>query len=694
MTARGNGSRRLPVVLQAEAAECGLACLAMVAQSHGLTVDLPTLRRRFNPSIRGSTLSELVSIAGAIGLSARAVRCEISALKRLRLPVILHWSFTHFVVLRRITSTAAVLHDPLHGRRTVDSAEFGRHFTGVALELSPIAGFVQSQPQPRLRMSAFFSGLGGVGWTVAQIIIVALALEVLALIVPALTRWIIDGVLLSGDRELLLAIALGYALLVIITTGLTTLRSWMILYLSTELSAHWFTSVFSHLLRLPVAFFEKRFMGDVMSRFQSVRSIQQILSTTFFETALDGAMGAAVLVVMLTYSSRLSAIAVTAIVLYTIVRQFLYAPLRATNSESLTKWAMQNGFVLETIRGIQTLRLYAMEHHRRARWAGLLTDAINKDVTLGKLTIGFRSANVAIFGIERVATLCFGALFVLNHAFSVGMLVAFLAYKELFIMRSASLIDDLYDLRLLEVHRERVADIVLSDPEPDLPFQSQRISRSATIKIEDVSFRYSDTGPYVLKNVTCTIVPGAMTVIMGPSASGKTTLVKIILGLLTPSGGRVLVDGLSAAGEQAALIRAGSGSVMQDDVLFAGSIGDNIALFDPFWTYESVTSAAQAALIHDEIMEMPMRYDSLVGDMGTTMSGGQRQRIILARALYRNPELLILDEATSHLDVANERQIGETLKALEMTRIVVAHRPETIAAADYVIELRGGQVVA
>lgn len=692
MIAYRHAASRVPVVLQAEAAECGLACISMVAQSHGISADLPSLRRRFNPSVRGTTLAELIAVAGAIGLSARAVRCEVSALRRLVFPVIVHWNFTHFVVLRRMTRNAMVVHDPAHGRRVIDAAEFGLHFTGVALELVPVHRFEPAPPQPRLHLRALFTGLRGLPKAVVEIVLFALAIEALTLIVPAVTRWIIDGVLVAGDAELLIVIAVGYAFLVVVMTGLTAMRSWAILALSTDLSAHWFTVVFSHLLRLPVSFFERRFLGDVMSRFQSVRSIQQILSTTFFETALDGIMGAAVLCLMLFYSARLSLIAIGATVLYTLARHLMYGPLRTANAESLVKWAMQNGFVLETIRGIQTIKLYGMEYTRRARWMGLLTDALNRDVTAGKLTIGFKTANVLVFGIERVATLCYGAFFVLNHHFTLGMLVAFIAYKELFIQRSASLVDDVYDLRLLEVHRDRLSDIALAEPEPGPTARLGSLGYRSRISLENVSFRYSETSPYVLRNVTCSIEPGATTVITGPSASGKSTLVKILLGLLEPSEGSVLVDGerLPAG---ASTIREAAGTVMQEDVLFAGSIGENVALFDPEWTHDRVARAAQAASIHDEIMQMAMRYDSLVGDMGTTISGGQRQRILLARALYRNPELLVLDEATSHLDVANERRISETLSRLEITRIVVAHRPETIAAADHVISLRDGEIV-
>jgi ATP-binding cassette subfamily B protein RaxB len=685
---------RLPVVLQVEAAECGLACMAMIAQYYGSRSDLSTLRQRFAISLRGMTLADLVRIGAGVGLTARALRVETSALARVRVPAILHWDLNHYVVLSGVSRRGVHLHDPAVGRRIVDHAEFGRHFTGVVLEITPTPDFAREKPGSKFTLGQMLLRTHGLFAAAVQVFVFACALELVGMLLPFATQWIVDGVLRSGDRALLFAICLAYVILVGIQSALYGLRGWSILYLSTQVGAQWMVGAFSHLLRLPLHFFEKRHLGDVVSRFDSIRIIQKTITAQFVEAVLDGLMGSTVLIVLLLYSAPLASVVLATMLCYAGVRGLTWRSTRSASAEFLVKSALQSSTFLETMRGIQAVRVYSLEQQRKASWYSMLVAALNRDVSVQRLLLQGKTAGIALFGAERAATLALGALAVLDHRFSVGMFVAYLVYKEMFVTRVSSLIDKSYDLRLLDVHVDRLSDIMLAKIEavPEAP--APVVDAPVSIAVENVSFRYSQCDHYAVRDVSFFVPAGKLTAITGRSGCGKTTLAKVILGLLQPENGCVKVNDYDLARYGATWFRDILGSVMQEDVLFAGSLADNISLFDPSRDMDRIIDAAGRAAIHRDIMSMPMRYESLVGDMGTALSGGQRQRVLLARALYRRPAVLLLDEATSSLDLENERLVSAAVAELNMTRIVIAHRRETIAAADHVIEMHGGRILA
>lgn len=683
-------TNRLPVYLQAEASECGIASLAMVARYHGADLDLSTLRRRFMVSLRGATLADIVRAAGAIEISCRAVRLEVPALSRLQLPAILHWNMNHFVVLASVGRRHVVIHDPAVGRRRLTMEDVSKHFTGVALELFPTLQFHRAVPTKRFGLGSLFAGLRGLAGALVQIIMLAMALELASLAVPFISQWVIDGSIVSGDRNLLTTIALVYGLLILVQLSLAAMRSWSVLYVGTQINLHWMLGIFSHLLRLPISYFEKRHLGDIVSRFQAVVAIQQALSSTFFSSALDGLMGLAAFCAMAFYSIQLSAIAFAAIFGYIVLRTVLLAPMRTASAESAIKWAIQSSHFLESMRNIQTLRLYRMEEHRKSRWLSLIVEALNRDVLVQRLTIVYNTVNSGLFGFERLFVLVLGAQKVLDGELTLGMLVALLAFNEMLLQRVPTLIDNIFSLQMLNVPVDRISDIALSEPEPLQQVSAVDFTPPLSVSVEGVTYRYSEADDYVLRGITFTIDPGSMTAIAGPSGCGKTTLVKIILGLLEPEEGTVRVNGINILRRGMVGFRDVVGTVMQEDKLFAGSIADNISCFQEPRDQERIIEAARRAAIHDDVMRMPMQYESLVGDMGSAFSGGQRQRLLLARALYRRPSLLVLDEATSALDAANESKVNDALSALKVTRIIIAHRAETLARAERVIELREG----
>jgi len=682
----------LPLILQTEAAECGLACLAMVASSLGAHMDLREARSRFSISLKGTTMAELVRMAGSIGLVARGLRAEPAQLQQLRLPAILHWDFNHFVVLVEVRGSSAVLHDPARGRREIGLDELSRHFTGVALELQPGPGFTTLAQRPPLRWRQLLGKVTGLKRSVAQILALALGLELLNLLSPFLLQWTVDGVIVSADRDLLLTLGLGFGLLVLLQVGVGLLRSWSVMYVSSTLNLQWLTQVFAHLLRLPLAWFEKRHVGDVFSRFSSIQQIQRTLSTRFAEAMLDGVMVLLTLLMMWIYSPRLASVALLAVAAYAGLRAAFFKPLRIATEEQLIHEARQNGHFLESLRGAQAIKLFNAQASRAARFSNLVVEQMNAGISAKKLELGMGVANKLLFGLERVAIVWMGAALVLDRQISVGMLFAFLAYKEQFSTRLAGLIDKLVELRMLRLSGERLADIVLSEPEQLDDLSSAASAAPERLEIAGLRFRYADGEPEVIAGCSFAVEPGESVAVVGPSGCGKTTLLKLLLGIHSPHDGEIRVGGRALERLGLASWRARIGTVMQDDQLFAGSIADNISFFDPHADPEWIAECARRACVDEDIAAMPMAYQSLIGDMGSSLSGGQRQRILLARALYKRPHYLFLDEATSALDVDKERLVNASLRQLAITRIVIAHRPETIASAQRVIALQAGKV--
>ena len=687
----GLGSPRVPIILQTEAAECGLACLAMVASAHGQLVDLRTLRQQFSISSHGLTMVDLVRMAEVLHLGARALRVEPEDLPQLALPCILHWDMNHFVVLVAVRRGVAVIHDPALGRRLVKAAELSRRFTGVALELQPQPGFVQAPPRPRVTLRQLLGPVSGLKRSLLQIAVLALALEAFVLLTPFLMQAVVDGVLPAADRDLLFTLGVGFALLVLVQAATAAARSWAVLVLSATLNQQWLVNVFAHLLRLPVAWFEKRHIGDIWSRFGSVQQIQKTLTTSFIEAFLDGLLVVLTLTVMALYSLRLTLVALVAVGLYALLRWAFFSRLRQASEEALVHEARQGSHFLESLRGVQSIKLFNAQGDRGSRFSSLVVHTMNAQITVRQLELLFSVLHRLLFGLERVAVIWLGALLVLDRQFTVGMLFAFFAYKETFALRVSGLIDKVVELKMLKLQGERLADIVLTAPESDAAPDHDGVL-PGSIELRNVSFRYADGEPEVLCGVNLKIEAGESVAVVGPSGCGKTTLIKLMLGVHTPTEGEVLVGGRPLQHLGLRAWRDQVGAVMQDDSLFSGSIADNICFFSPQPDRAWLEQCARVAAVHEDIESLPMGYQTLIGDLGVALSGGQRQRLLLARALYKRPQVLLLDEATSALDVDRERTINHAVRQLALTRVIVAHRPETIASATRVIALHEGRV--
>lgn len=686
---------KLPVVLQAEATECGLACIAMIASYHGQYNDLFSLRKRLSPSMKGVSLKQLISMAAQLGLGSRALRVELNALGQLQLPCVLHWNFNHFVVLREVTARGVVLHDPARGLCKLSLDEVSAAFTGVALEVWPESDFQPMAARQPIPLRKLLGRVQGFGRVLTQVLLLALALELCTILSPFFMQTVIDKVLVSADLDLLAVLAIGFGILLIIQHTVALARGWALMYLSTMLGSQWQINVFTHLLRLPVVFFERRHLGDIVSRFGSLKSIQQTVTTSFIEAILDGLMTVITLGLMIAYSPKLALIAVVAMVIYALARWAWFGPLRRASENQLVHAARQQSHFLESVRGVRTIKLFNRHEQRRSAWTALLVEEINAGLHPQKLQLAYRTFNGVLFGLVTIIVIWLGATLVLEGQFSAGMLIAFNSYKDQFNGRVAGLIDKIVDVIMLRLHGERLADIVLQDAEP-IPGLDELDDGSSenvpSLEVREVRFRYSEYEPYVLDGVSIHVRAGESVAIVGPSGGGKSTLLNVMLGILVPSAGSVLLNGLPIGPEHISKLRRLTGTVLQDDVLFAGSIGDNISFFEADADQHWIEHCARLASVHDDIAQMPMGYNTLVGDMGTVLSGGQKQRVLLARALYKKPKLLFLDEATSHLDIAREAAVNQSLKALNITRIIVAHRPETIRAADRVVALSNSRI--
>ena len=685
---RFSARRSVPVVLQNEVAECGLACLAMIAGYHGHTVDLFALRRRFGVTLKGMTLKQMMASAEQLHMAPRAVRLDTPALPKLRLPAVLHWNLNHFVVLVAVRKQQFLIHDPARGARWLSAGDLSRGFTGVALELTPTAAFKPAQETAPLRLRQLWGRAPGLVRDLSQIVLLALAIQGFSLLLPYFLQLALDQVVVGGDRRLLTALGLGFAALTVIKVGTEALRSWAVLYLSSSMNLQLGANLMRHLLKLPLEFFQKRHVGDLQSRFGALNQIRDTLTGGLVEGVVDGLMALTTLGLMLLYSPRLTAVAVISAALYGASRLLLFQPLRQTTTDAIVKRARSESQLLETLRAMLPVKTFGREGERHAVWLGQQAEAVNAEARSAQLRIALQVSQGLTAGLEYIALIWIGTSAVLERELSVGMLMALLGYRQLFSARCLNLIDKLLDYRMLSVHLGRLADIVFAEPEANLEGSGMPPERArGRISLHNVGFRYADNEPWLFRNLNLEIRPGECVAFAGRSGQGKTTLMKIMMGLITPTEGSVLLDGVDIRRIGLRDYRGLCAAVMQDDHLISGSLRDNVSFQDAQPDGARVEQCIDLACVREDVSQMPMGLESLIGDMGGALSGGQQQRLLLARALYAQPRILFLDEATSALDAATESRVNANVRQLGITRVMIAHRKETLALADRVLDL-------
>jgi ATP-binding cassette subfamily B protein RaxB len=691
----GLSGRKLPVVTASEAAECGLACIAMIARYHGHDIDLNGLRQRYALSLAGASLRSLMGIADQLGFSTRALKVEMAALDRIQLPAIAHWDLNHFVVVKSVGPRSITIHDPGAGARTFSVDEFSKHFTGVVLELARSEGFEPITDRlARMKLSMLWSKITGWWKAVVGVLVLSVALQIAAFVAPLQMQLVVDQALAEADRDLLLVIALGFGALVVIQSAIEALRSWALRVFGHLLSFQITGNLVRHLLRLPSDYFEKRHVGDIISRLGSVKPIQQSMTQGVISTVIDGLMACVAAIILFFYSTTLALIVFAAVLVNLALALLLVPRIRQKMEEEILAEAKEHTHLMETVRAATTLKLLGREPVREGAWRNLHAETTNASIGVGKYEISISLVQSIVTGLQTVLVVYVAGKHILDgQGFSVGMLFAFLSYRQTFTDRAMALVNQMMQFRFLRLHLDRLSDIVLTPAEST----SQGMAFMRTeghMRLKNVSFRYGVTDPLVLEDVNLEIEPGDYIAIQGPSGGGKTTLLKLLLGLNQPTEGSIELDGHHATPERWRSWRNDIGVVAQDDRLLSGTLADNIAGFDPDLEMDRVIAASVAAQVHADIMRTPMQYLTLVGDMGSTLSGGQRQRVLLARALYRNPKILILDEGTANLDEQNEALIADLIDEMQITRIVVAHRPALLRRAKRVFTVSSRKLIA
>ena len=682
-------TKRVVPVRQTEAAECGLASLAMVANWHGHDVDLNLLRQRFGVSARGMTLRQLMYTADGMQLLARPLKLDLNGLHLLNLPAILHWDLNHFVVVERVEGDRAYILDPVGIERWYAFSEMGRHFSGVALELRPATEFQPMRARQKLRFRDLWTKMTGGRRALLQTILLSVIMQIFILATPFYLRTAVDEALASQDDQLLLTLALGFGALALIGAGAALLRKFVLLSSGAMLSFGITSNLVRRLFRLPIVWFEKRKVGDILTRVQSVLPIQRFLIESAPLALIDGLLSILTLAMMLWIAPQLALVTLIGLIIYCAIRLILLASEKQREAEYVKALGREQGALIETLRGMVTLRLAGREAMRHGYWQNKLTDALGARYQHERVKAWHETAKTLVPAIELVIVIFLAIRSNMSGAMTLGTLFAYLAYRQQFVQAGQSLLDEGVKLRLLDLHLEQLADIAQSEEDVGFTEPLTQPEFAGRLELRDIHFSYGPHDPMVLRGVSLIVEPGDHIAITGPSGGGKSTLAKIILGLADPTQGAVLVDGQPLAQFGRRAFRQHVAAVLQDDVLYAGSIADNIASFEEV-DLDRLRDCLKAAAMLDDIDAMPMRHHTLVGDMGSTLSGGQRQRILLARALYRQPQMLLLDEGTAHLDLEHESLVNKAVSELGITRIVIAHRPETIASANRVVRLEHG----
>ncbi|MFP8400154.1 peptidase domain-containing ABC transporter [Raoultella ornithinolytica] len=680
--------RRVPVIHQTETSECGLACLAMICGHFGKNIDLISLRRKFNLSARGANLAGINSIAEQLGMVTRALSLELDELGALKTPCILHWDFSHFVVLVSVKRNRYLLHDPARGRRNVGLEEMTRYFTGVALEVWPGSEFSVETTQNRIHLRSLINSIYGIKSTLAKIFCLSVVIEAINLVMPVGTQLVMDHAIPAGDRGLLTLISAGLMFFILLRAATGMIRAWSSLVMGTLINVQWQSGLFNHLLRLPLAYFERRKLGDIQSRFGSLDTLRATFTTSVVGAIMDSIMVVGVFVMMLLYGGYLTWIVLGFTTVYVLIRLVTYGYYRQISEETLVRGARASSYFMETLYGIATVKIQGMAERRGTHWLNLKIDAINSGIKLTKMDLFFGGINTFVAACDQVAILWLGTSLVIDNQMTIGMFVAFGSFRGQFSDRVASLTNFLLQLRMMSLHNERIADIALHEKEEKKPeFDIVADMSPVSLETTDLSYRYDSQSAPVFSGLYLSVTPGESVAITGTSGAGKTTLMKVLCGLFEPDTGKVLVDGTDIRQLGINNYHRKIACVMQDDRLFSGSIRENICGFseemDEVWMIE----CARASYIHDVIMKMPMGYETLIGELGEGLSGGQKQRIFIARALYRRPGILFMDEATSSLDTESERFVNVAIKNMNITRVIIAHRESTLRTADRVISM-------
>jgi ATP-binding cassette subfamily B protein RaxB len=686
------GKRQVPFVAASELNECGLACLAAISAFFDGEPGLAEIRQLALPSGRGETLLELRNLAERIGLAARGVKVEIKALAQLALPAILHWDMNHFVVLERVTTSGIVIMDPAAGRLAVPWATVDNSFTGVALETRVSPSWRKARgPGRAVSLLDFLAPLSQWRNDIALVVALSILMEVLVLVAPLQMQLSIDSALQGSDGRLVWVLAIGFTLVVLLQAAISVVRAWTLAVFGARVGYELKDRFVRALHRKSARFFLRHHSADILSRSRSVDTIQSLVTAQLLQALLDGVMSVAIVVVMLLAVPSMAAV----VIVFAAINLAATAGLRRAaidvSRRSLRIGAQADAYFLENARAARAIKLFGKELVRINVWRNKFVELTNLGLADGRLAMFSTQASQLTNGLGNVALIALGTWLVLGNRITLGTMMMFFLFRAFLVERLNRAVVYAMELRRVRTNAERIEDVMAdeadaADAAQERPFV---VADGAGVRIEvkDIWFRYGNDSPWILKGATLTVEPGESVAITGPSGSGKTTLLHLMIGLLEPNRGEVLVNGREVKTIASADLARVIGVVMQDDILFQGTVADNVSFFDSPIDLERVARAARQANVAAEIEAMPMQYHSMLAEAAADISGGQKQRLFIARALYHAPRVLFLDEATSHLDAASEALVTRAVEAMDMTRVLVAHRKETIAIADRVVAI-------
>lgn len=686
--------RQVPILLQMNEVECGLACLAMIFSYYGRKTSVSELRTTYGVGRDGLSALSLVKAARRTGMIARAISLPKNDFKHVTLPAIIHWQFNHFMIVERWTQHKVTVVDPAIGRRELTEEEFSSGFTGIVMMFEPGIDFQRRTTKSPLTLLTYAKqALSQAPGAIIQVAIASAIFQAFGLIPPFLTKTIIDQILPFKLNSAMALLGAGMIVLVVSQGFISLLREWLLIYVRARIDTHMMLGFFQHLLMLPYSFFQQRSSGDLLTRMGSNTIIRDTLSGQVISSLLDGSTVIIYLCILLFQSVPFGIITLVLGLLQVILLLCLYRPIATLAAQELTAQGKSQGYMAEAMAGIATLKAAGAERNAHERWTNLFFDQLN--ISIRRSYISTVSSTLMLM--LKLATpfilLWIGASEVLNGTISIGTMLALTTLASSFLSPLSNLVTSGQQLQVVQAHLDRLSDIMTAPVEQNEEEVQLPPKLSGTIVLKNVSFRYSSETPNILQSINLTIHAGQKVAIVGRTGSGKSTLGRLLLGLYIPTEGAIYYDGIPLRSLNYQEVRRQFGVVLQESAIFSGSVMHNIILNNPEMPKEDAVLAAQMADIHDDILQMPLGYETLVAEGGGALSGGQRQRLSIARAIAHHPSILLLDEATSNLDVVTEQSVAQNLEQLPCTQIIIAHRLSTIRNADIILVMEQGRIV-
>ncbi|MBL9019400.1 MAG: peptidase domain-containing ABC transporter [Myxococcales bacterium] len=684
--------KSVPFVQQLEWTDCGAASLCMVMAFHGRDSKLAEVREAMGIGRDGVSAKAILDTAERYGLQGRGIKVSLEQLKLLRRATILHWEFNHFVVFDSVRGKLVRIVDPATGPRDLSFEEFGKAFTGVAIELTPTERFTKLKPE-KGRLKRYVNELMSEKGLFQRIIIVSLVLRLVALVLPLITGMIIDKCVPRSDYHLLYVCLACIAGMVLFNLIAEIVRSYLLLHLRIALDTRMTLGFLDHMVALPFSFFQRRSTGDLMMRVDSNGTVREMVTSKSMSAIIDGVFVLLYAFIIFYVNPVLGLITIAMSAIEALIFLCARPTFQRLLAADLDKQAKAHSYMVQLLGGMETLKCAGAERLGVEKWSNLYTDELNIKLRRARASAWVDGIRGAVTALGPMLILTIGASAVMNGQMMLGTMLAMNSLATSLFGPLSALVSSALELQLVKGHMDRIDDVLQTKVEQDRDAAQQPPRLRGGVSVRNVSFKYGEQAPLVVQDVSLDIQPGTSVALVGPSGSGKSTLLNLLAGLYKPVGGEIQYDGKPLHDMDLRAIRQQIGIVPQHPFIFGGTIRENVALTAPGATLDRISSACKVSCLHDDITEMPMTYDTVVSDGGGSLSGGQRQRVAIARAVIRNPSLMLLDEATSALDNTTEKRVIENLERQRCTRITVAHRLSTVRNADLIVVMDKGRIV-